>query len=88
MARIFSLLFIALLAVTVQISTANEALAWRGHRGAGVALGVGAGLATLFIISEAARAQGYRRGSRCRHLINRCDDGERWACRKFHQVCE
>lgn len=85
MARIFSLLFIALLAVTMQISTANDAQARRGR---GVALGVGAGLATLFIISEAARAQGHRRGSRCRHLINRCDDGERWACRRFHQVCE
>ncbi len=62
-----------------------------GHRGGGGGkgvAGVAAGLAALYIISESARASGYRRGPSCRRLIERCDDGERWACRRFRQECE
>lgn len=86
MTKPLTLLAAALLAVLVQFPSSAEAH-YRG-RGVGIGLGVAAGIAGLMIISEAARAEGYRRGPRCRRLINLCDDGERWACRRFHNECE
>lgn len=85
MTKALTLLTVAVLAVLVQFPSAAEA---RGGRGVGIGLGVAAGVAGLLIISEAARAEGYRRGPRCRRLINLCDDGEGWACRRFHRECE
>lgn len=87
MTKALTLLAAAILAVLVQFPAASTAEA-RGGRGVGIGLGVAAGVAGLLIISEAARADGYRRGPSCRRLIDRCDDGERWACRRFHRECE
>lgn len=87
MTRSFSLVLAALLVAVMQLTASTHASADRWGRGAGVAIGVGAGLAALYIITESARAEGYRRGPRCRALINRCDDGERWACRRFNERC-
>lgn len=84
MTKSLTLLAAALLAVLVQFPSKAEA----GGRGVGIGLGIAAGVAGLLIISEAARAEGYRRGPRCRRLINACDDGEGWACRRFHRECE
>ena len=86
MMKPLTLLAAALLAVLVQFPAAPAEA--RGGRGLGIGLGVAAGVAGLLIISEAARAEGYRRGPRCRRLINMCDDGEGWACRRFHRECE
>ena len=44
--------------------------------------------ATAIIISQAARAEGRRRGGYCATLLDRCDYGEDWACRRFHYRCE
>lgn len=86
MARTLSLIFAALLIAAAQFA-APDAEARRWHRGVGIGLGVAAGLTALYIISESARAEGYRRGPSCRGLIARCDDGQRWACRRFNERC-
>ena len=55
-----------------------------------IALGIGAVVGTAIILSEAARAEGhrrYRRSSYCGDLLYRCEDGSRWACRKFQDRC-
>ncbi len=87
MTKILSLLSVALLAFATLMAGSQTADA-HGRRGVGIGLGIAAGVAGLLIISEAARAEGYRRGPRCRRLIAACDDGEGWACRKFHRECE
>ena len=59
-------------------------------RGLGVALGIGAVVGTAIILSEAARAEGhrrYRRSSYCGDLLYRCEDGSRWACRRYEDRC-
>jgi hypothetical protein len=60
----------------------------QARHGVGLGLGIAAGVATAIIISDAARAEGYRRGGYCRRLLDRCDYGEGWACRKFRYRCE
>ena len=86
MARTLSLIFAALLVAATQLA-APSAEAHRWGRGVGIGLGVAAGLTALYIITESARAEGYRRGPSCRGLIARCDDGQRWACRRFNERC-
>jgi hypothetical protein len=86
MTKTLSLLAAALIAVAFQFS-AQTAEAGRG-RGIGLGLGIVAGVATAIIISDAARAEGRRRGGYCATLLDRCDYGEDWACRRFHYRCE
>ena len=60
-----------------------------GHgRGLGLGLGILGGVAAAVIISDAARAEGRRRGPYCSRLLDQCDYGEDWACRRFHYRCE
>lgn len=87
MARSFGLIIAALLVAAMQLTTSSDASAHRWGRGAGVAVGVGVGLAALYVITESARANGYRRGPTCRGLLVRCDNGARWACRRFNERC-
>lgn len=87
MARTLSLLFAALLVAATMLVSSTDAEARRWHRGVGIGLGVAAGLTALYVISESARANGYRRGPSCRGLLARCDDGQRWACRRFNERC-
>lgn len=70
------------------VSLGAESAQARHGRGVGLGLGIAAGVATAIIISESARAEGYRRGGYCRRLLDRCDYGEGWACRKFRYRCE
>jgi hypothetical protein len=84
MTKTLSLLAAALLAIALQFS-AQTAEAGRGR---GIGLGIAAGVATAIIISQAARAEGRRRGGYCARLLDRCDYGEDWACRRFHYRCE
>lgn len=87
MTKLLSLLSVALVAFAALMASSDNADA-RGRRGVGIGLGIGAAVVGAIILSEAARAEGYRRGPRCRRLIAACDDGEGWACRKFHRECE
>jgi hypothetical protein len=60
------------------------------RRGGAVALGIIAGVGTAILLSEAARAEGhrrYRRSSYCGDLLYRCEDGSRWACRRYENRC-
>jgi hypothetical protein len=60
------------------------------RRGAAIGLGIAAAVGTAIILSEAARADGhrrYRRSSYCGDLLYRCEDGSRWACRRFEDRC-
>ena len=57
-----------------------------GHAGLGIAAAIG----TAIILSESARADGhrrYRRSSYCGDLLYRCEDGSRWACRRYEDRC-
>jgi hypothetical protein len=72
-----------------QSAPASDVLQTR-DRGLGVALGIGAVVGTAIILSEAARAEGhrrYRRSSYCGNLLYDCEDGVRWACRKYQDRC-
>ncbi len=72
-----------------QSAPANDVVQTR-DRGLGVALGIGAVVGTAILLSEAARAEGhrrYRRSSYCGDLLYRCEDGSRWACRRFQDRC-
>ena len=60
------------------------------RRGGGLALGIIAGVGAAILLSEAARADGhrrYRRSSYCGDLLYRCEDGSRWACRRYENRC-
>ena len=60
------------------------------RRGAAIGLGIAAAVGTAIILSEAARADGhrrYRRSSYCGDLLYRCEDGSRWACRRYEDRC-
>jgi hypothetical protein len=60
------------------------------RRGGAIALGIIAGVGTAILLSEAARAEGhrrYRRNSYCGDLLWRCEDGARWACRRYENRC-
>lgn len=60
------------------------------RRGGALALGIIAGVGTAILLSEAARAEGhrrYRRSSYCGDLLYRCEDGARWACRRYEDRC-
>ncbi|HEU4377302.1 MAG TPA: hypothetical protein VFR73_01925 [Hyphomicrobiaceae bacterium] len=60
------------------------------RRGGALALGIIAGVGTAILLSEAARAEGhrrYRRNSYCGDLLWRCEDGSRWACRRYEARC-
>lgn len=88
---------IAALAAVMALSITGDAEAKKNHTGRNIAIGVGAAVATGIILNEAARAQG--RGTvryydaedeharTCRRWNRKCDDGERWACRKFDNNC-
>ena len=84
MTRTLSFLAATLMAIALQF-TAQTAEAGRGR---GIGFGIAAGVATAIIISQAARAEGRRRGGYCATLLDRCDYGEDWACRRFHYRCE
>jgi len=58
--------------------------------GRNVAIGVAAGLATMAIISGAARANERERRGRnsCARLLDKCEDGQEWACDKYEARCE
>ncbi|MBL8881573.1 MAG: hypothetical protein JNL45_00820 [Hyphomicrobium sp.] len=88
--RLLSLTAIALFAFGLGMTSFHsEADARRGRN---VAIGVAAGLATMAIISEAARAdERRRRGDRrysCERLMDKCDAGEDWACEKYERRCD
>lgn len=63
-----------------------------GNKGSKAALGIAAGLTALAIIANSSKAEvghGRRhyRGDNCRRLSHRCEDGERWACRRLDREC-
>src|SRR5262245_25737617 len=60
------------------------------RRDVAIGLGIAAAVGTAIILSEAARAEGhrrYRRSSYCGGLLYRCEDGSRWACRRYEDRC-
>ncbi|MFM1813636.1 MAG: hypothetical protein RLZ98_331 [Pseudomonadota bacterium] len=63
----------------------------RRGRGRGVAAGVAAGIIGLGVAAAIANSAnaGYEGGGDryCSRLRWRCDDGERWACRRFYREC-
>jgi hypothetical protein len=63
-----------------------------GNKGSKAALGIAAGLTALAIIANSSKAEAghgrrHHRGDRCRWLSHRCEDGERWACRRLDREC-
>ena len=70
----------------------------RGPDGRAVAGGVAAGVVGAIILNEAVRGSRRREVEiieddepprmSCRRLADLCDDGERWACRRFSRDCE
>lgn len=82
----------ALAAALVLVGATAESQA-KNRTGRNLAIGIGAALATGIILSETARARGrdhYRSDDhhrRCRSLLRKCDDGQRWACRRFNDDC-
>lgn len=89
--------FIAI-AVCMALIPALDAEAKSKHRGRNAAIGVLGAAAALAIISSSARADDRPRRARgaydedghayrCHRWSDRCDDGERWACRKFVNNC-
>ena len=86
MKKTIGVLAVSLIAIASQFN-APPAQAWHG-RGLGLGLGILGGVAAAVIISDAARAEGRRRGGYCSRLLDRCDYGEDWACRRFQYRCE
>ncbi|MEZ5900745.1 MAG: hypothetical protein AB7S74_03190 [Hyphomicrobium sp.] len=88
--KMFSIATMALFAFAMAMTSFHsEALAGK-HTGRNVAIGVAAGLATMAIISGAARANDRARQGRnyCARLMDKCDDGQEWACDKYEDRCE
>lgn len=88
---------VAALAAIMALSVTVGAEAKNNNTGRNIAIGVGAAVATGIILNEAAKADG--RGTvryynaddehnrTCRRWNRKCDDGERWACRKYDNNC-
>jgi hypothetical protein len=72
----------------------------RSNNGAKIGAGIAAGVVGAIILNEAIRNQDRGGGNvrvyeeerrprySCRSLARICDDGERWACRRFDEQCE
>ena len=88
-----SKLVVAAMAATLALAGATAESQAKNRTGRNIAIGIGAALATGIILSESARARGrdhYRSDDhhrRCRTLLRKCDDGQRWACRRFNDYC-
>lgn len=59
------------------------------NNAAKIGAGIAAGVAGAIILNEALKSQD-RAPPRysCRSLARMCDDGERWACRRYDDQCE
>jgi hypothetical protein len=58
----------------------------KNNIGKGIAIGAAAAILLGAAASSAQAGRGGY-GGRCERLLDRCDYGERWACRKFDREC-
>jgi hypothetical protein len=61
-----------------------------GHsnNGGKIAAGIAAAAAAAILLGAASNRAGASEDYHCDRLADRCDDGERWACRKYRRECE
>jgi hypothetical protein len=88
----------AALAGILVLAGTGIAEAKKSNTARNIAIGVGAAVATGIILNEAAKAESRSGPVRsydaeeehdrsCRRWMRKCDDGERWACKKFDNNC-
>lgn len=53
-----------------------------------IGAGIAAGVVGAIILNEALKAQESKPKYSCRSLSRMCDEGERWACRRYDDQCE
>lgn len=93
MKRILYSALVALTAVSAALPVATTSAEARRGRGLAIGAGVVLGATALAIAANRNRAYAGDRvyvddGERqCRRWHYRCEDGERWACRKFDRNC-